>query len=126
MSIVVFPEYPEITVGIRNRKTSKVYPLSIADIRKMKELVLRVMAGIRAMDGAGSVEIGAFVFSVIEENLIVIANMVLEFQVAEEELSIEQTTELAHYVYTMNVEGMLKNLSGLWERIKAELPKAKE
>ena len=126
MSIVVFPEYPEITVGIRNRKTSKVYPLSIADIRKMKELVLRVLAGIRAMDGVGSVEIGAFVFSVIEENLIVIANMVLEFQVTEEELSIEQTTELAHYVYTMNVEGMLKNLSGLWERIRAELPKAKE
>ena len=124
MAIVVFPEYPEITVGIRERKTSKIYPLSLSDIRKLKELVLRIMAGMRVIEG-GSVEIGAFIFSVIEENLIVIANMVLEYPVEEEELSLEQTTELAHHIYTMNVEGMLKNLSGLWERIQAELPKAK-
>jgi len=124
MAILEFPDYPTMIVGIRERKQTKIFPLSLADARRFKNLFLTVLAGLNHLKGASSPEVGAFIYSTIEENIIVLANMVLEHQVEESELTIEQLTELADHIYTMNFEGTIKNFLSLWNKIQKERPKA--
>ena len=119
MSILQPAEYPTITVGIREQKNVKVYPLSFADARKLKALILAVITGVTDLkkDDFDVVQIASYAISLIEENIGAIANMVLSEPVEEEELSLEQVTLLANLIYTMN-EGAVKNLWSLWTKFK--------
>ena len=126
MSILTPPVYPTITVGIREPKKVKVYPLSFADARKLKMLVMALITGIVDLkkDGFDPIQIASHSIALIEENIGTIANMVLEEPITEEELSLEQATELADMVYTMN-EGAVKNLLRLWKKVRNDnQPKA--
>ena len=128
MSIINPTEYPVITVGIRDPKKVKVYPLSFADARKLKNLILSLIASISDLkkDGFQPMQIGTFIVSVIEENIGTITNMVLSEPIEEEELSLEQVSIITELVYTMN-ESSVKNLLGLWKKFKTEnQPKAEK
>ena len=125
MSIIT-PEYPIITVGIREQKKVKVYPLSWSDSRKLKALIMAVISGITDLrkENFDPIQIASYAISLIEENIGTIANMVLSEPVEEEELSIEQVSEIANHVYTMN-EGAIKNLLSLWKKFRMDnQPKA--
>lgn len=125
MSIIT-PEYPIITVGIREQKKVKVYPLSWSDSRKLKALIMAVISGITDLrkENFDPIQIASYAISLIEENIGTIANMVLSEPVEEEELSIEQVSEIANHVYTMN-EGAIKNLLSLWKKFRTDnQPKA--
>ena len=125
MSIIT-PEYPIITVGIREQKKVKVYPLSWSDSRKLKALIMAVISGITDLrkENFDPIQIASYAITLIEENIGIIANMVLSEPVEEEELSIEQVSEIANHVYTMN-EGAIKNLLSLWKKFRTDnQPKA--
>lgn len=125
MSIIT-PEYPIITVGIREQKKVKVYPLSWSDSRKLKALIMAVISGITDLrkENFDPIQIASYAISLIEENIGIIANMVLSEPVEEEELSIEQVSEIANHVYTMN-ENAIKNLLSLWKKFRTDnQPKA--
>lgn len=125
MSIIT-PEYPIITVGIREQKKVKVYPLSWSDSRKLKALIMAVISGITDLrkENFDPIQIASYAISLIEENIGTIANMVLSEPVEEEELSIEQVSEIANHVYTMN-ENAIKNLLSLWKKFRTDnQPKA--
>lgn len=117
------PIYPVMTVGIREVRQAKVYPLSFADARKLKGLILGLMNSVNELksDGFDPVQTASFVLSVIEENISIIANMVLSEPVEEEELSVEQVSILANHIYDMN-EAAIKNLFGLWKKFRTEDP----
>ena len=121
MSILNSPEYPIITVGIKELKSVKVYPLSFADARKLKALVMAVITGITDLknENFDPIQIASFAIALIEDNIGTIANMVLSEPVEEEELSLEQVTKLAEIVFTMN-EGAVKNLLSLWKKFKKD------
>lgn len=123
---IITPDYPIITVGIKELKSVKVYPLSFADARKLKTLLLGLIKGTADLKAEQftPLQVASWVISVIEENISIIANMVLSEPVEEEELSIEQVAQIADIVYTMN-EGAVKNLLGLWKKFRTDnLPKA--
>ena len=61
--------------------------------------------------------IGAFVVSVIEENISTLMKMVLSETVEDEDLSIEQVSEVVNHIYTQN-EQAIKNFYGLWSKVK--------
>lgn len=125
MSIIT-PEYPIIIVGIREQKKVKVYPLSWSDSRKLKALIMAVISGITDLrkENFDPIQIASYAISLIEENIGIIANMVLSEPVEEEELSIEQVSEIANHVYTMN-ENAIKNLLSLWKKFRTDnQPKA--
>lgn len=123
MSIIT-PDFPTMTVGIRNQRQVKVYPLSFADARKLKSIIMGLMHSVAELkkDKFDILQIASFVVSVIEENIGAISNMVLSEPVEEEELSIEQAATLANHIYDMN-EGAVKNLLGLWKKFRTETPK---
>lgn len=120
MSIIT-PEYPIITVGIREQKKVKVYPLSWSDSRKLKALIMAVISGITDLrkENFDPIQIASYAITLIEENIGIIANMVLSEPVEEEELSIEQVSEIANHVYTMN-ENAIKNLLSLWKKFRTD------
>jgi hypothetical protein len=120
---ITTPDFPMMTVGIRSPKQVKVYPLSFADARKLKGLLLGLMHSISELkqDGFDPIEVASYVLSVIEENIEAISNMVLSEPVEESEFSIEQVAILANHIYDMN-EGAVKNLLGLWKKFRTEEP----
>ena len=117
------PIYPVMTVGIREVRQVKVYPLSFADARKLKGLILGLVGSVNELksDGFDPIQTASFVLSVIEENISIVANMVLSEPVEEEELSVEQVSILANHIYDMN-ESAIKNLFGLWKKFRTEDP----
>lgn len=121
------PNYPVMTVGIRNPRQVKVYPLSFADARKLKSVIMGLMHSVQELkkDGFDILQIASFSVSVIEENIGALATMVLSEPVEEEELSIEQAAELANHIYTMN-EGAVKNFLGLWKKFRTVTPKTEK
>jgi len=126
MSIIT-PNFPIMTVGIRNPRQVKVYPLSFADARKLKSVIMGLMHSVQELkkDGFDILQIASFSVSVIEENIGALATMVLSEPVEEEELSIEQAAELANHIYEMN-EGAVKNFLGLWKKFRTVTPKTEK
>lgn len=126
MSIIT-PDFPSMTIGIRNPRKVKVYPLSFADARKLKAAIMGLIHSVAELkkDNMEILEIASFAVAVIEENIGAIANMVLSEPVEEEELSIEQVSILANHVYEMN-NGAVKNLLGLWKKFQTETPKTEK
>jgi len=116
-----------MTVGIRNPRQVKVYPLSFADARKLKSVIMGLMHSVQELkkDGFDILQIASFSVSVIEENIGALATMVLSEPVEEEELSIEQAAELANHIYEMN-EGAVKNFLGLWKKFRTVTPKTEK
>jgi len=121
------PNFPTMTVGIRNPRQVKVYPLSFADARKLKSVIMGLMHSVQELkkDGFDILQIASFSVSVIEENIGALATMVLSEPVEEEELSIEQAAELANHIYEMN-EGAVKNFLGLWKKFRTVTPKTEK
>lgn len=122
MSIVPVPN-PTMTVGIREIRQVKVYPLSFSDARKLKGLILNLTSSITELrkEGFDPMQVAAFILSVIEENITIISNMVLSEPIEEEEFSVEQVSILANHIYDMN-EQAIKNLLGLWKKFRPEVP----
>lgn len=124
---IITPNFPTMTVGIRNPRQVKVYPLSFADARKLKSVIMGLMHSVQELkkDGFDILQIASFSVSVIEENIGALATMVLSEPVEEEELSIEQAAELANHIYEMN-EGAVKNFLGLWKKFRTVTPKTEK
>jgi hypothetical protein len=108
-----------MVVGIKEPKEVTVYPLSFADARKLKALILGTLHSLSEFeeDSLTPVRIGAFVVSVIEENISTLMKMVLSETVEDEDLSIEQVSEVVNHIYTQN-EQAIKNFYGLWSKVK--------
>ena len=112
-------DYPTMVVGIKEPKQVKVYPLSFADARKLKSVILGTLHSLSEFeeDNLTPIRIGAFVVSVIEENIGTLVGMVLSESVDENDLTIEQVSEIVTHIYEQN-EQAIKNFYGLWKKVK--------
>lgn len=123
----MIPSFRTIVVGIRDPKERKVYPLSWSDTRKIQTLVYYCFAKIADSSIKDPVSIYNFIFETIYENLVLIANLVLEGDdITGEELSAVQATELANIVYDMNFEIIVKNLQSLLQKASVLMEKAEK
>lgn len=121
----MIPSYRTIVVGIKNPEQRKVYPLSWSDTRKIQNLIYYCFAKIADSTIKDPVAIYNFIFETIYENLIFVANLVLEGEdITGDELSAVQATELANIVYDMNFEIIVKNLQSLLQKAQVVMEKA--
>ena len=121
------PSFRTIVVGIRDPKERKVYPLSWSDTRKIQTLIYYCFSKVVDSEIKDPVSIYQFIFETIYENLILVANLVLDGEdITGEELSAAQATELANIVYDMNFEIIVKNLQSLLQKASMLMEKAEK
>ncbi len=119
------PPFRVMVIGIRDPKERKIYPLSWSDTRKIQNLIYYCFSKIVDMEVKDPVAIYQFIFETIYENLMFIANLVIEGdEVSGDELSAGQATELANVIYDMNFETIVKNLQSLLQKTKVLMEKA--
>jgi hypothetical protein len=123
----MIPSFRTIVVGIRDPQERKVYPLSWSDTRKIQNLVYYCFAKVADSQIKDPVAIYNFIFETIYENLVFVANLVIEGdEITGEELSAAQATELANIVYDMNFEIIVKNLQSLLQKASVLMEKAEK
>ena len=121
----MIPPFQIMMIGIRDPQERKVYPLSWADTRKIQNLIYFCFTKIVDMEVKDPIKIYQFIFETIYENLIFIANLVLDGEeIKGEELSAAQASELANIIYDMNFEIIVKNLQSLLQKTKVLMEKA--
>ena len=123
----MIPSFRTIVVGIKDPQERKVYPLSWSDTRKIQTLIYYCFSKVVDSEIKDPVSIYQFIFETIYENLILVANLVLEGEdITGEELSAAQATELANIVYDMNFEIIVKNLQSLLQKASMLMEKAEK
>ena len=123
----MIPSFRTIVVGIKDPQERKVYPLSWSDTRKIQTLIYYCFSKVVDSEIKDPVSIYQFIFETIYENLILVANLVLEGEdITGEELSAAQATELANIVYDMNFEIIVKNLQSLLQKASKLMEKAEK
>ena len=124
-SIQMTPAFKSMTIGIRDPKVRKIYPLSWADTRKIQNLIYQCFVQVAELEIKDPAVVYNFLFQTIYENLMVIANLVIEGdEVSGEDLSAAQATELVNIIYDMNFETIVKNLESLLQKTKSLMEKA--
>ena len=120
------PSFRTIVV-IKDPQERKVYPLSWSDTRKIQTLIYYCFSKVVDSEIKDPVSIYQFIFETIYENLILVANLVLDGEdITGEELSAAQATELANIVYDMNFEIIVKNLQSLLQKASMLMEKAEK
>lgn len=124
------PSFRTMAIGIRDPQVRKIYPLSWSDTRKIQNLVYYCFSKVTEMNFSDPVVVYNFIFETIYDNLVYIANLVIEGdEITGDDISAAQATELANVVYDMNFEIIVKNLQSLLQKTsvlmkKAEIQKA--
>lgn len=135
---IINPESKEINYGKRTIKTVTVYPLSVKDQEDLTSLIIQAVMDIAKAAGADSTK-GAkkkklseeeqnrhFVenaLKVITENLPVVFQKVADLESKEEAKEIldqftnNQLSEVITYVWEVNYEVILKNVTSLVEKV---------
>lgn len=122
----MIPPFRTIIIGLKEPKERKVYPLSWSDMKKVQNLIFYCFSQVIESDLKDPVQIFNFVFSIIHENLVVLANLVVETdeEITDKNITAEQAIELADMICDMNFEGILKNLQSFQTKIGGLLKKA--
>ena len=114
------PQITDIKVGIRDLRTIKIYPLSMADQLSLTDILT---IGMQEFVERGDVEDIAFVGTVIQlikDNLARIIEMVSDEKGEDtlKDLSNPQAMELAELIFDMNFGSLGKNVQSLAEKAR--------
>ena len=123
----LIPQVAEAIVGIRDLRTIKIYPLSMADQLKLTDLITKAL---QEFTESGDLEDVAFVGAVIallKDNIGKIISMVSDEDGEKilEDLTNEQAFEIAEIIFDMNYGVLEKNLKSLGGKAKRLFPSAR-
>lgn len=120
------PQIAEVEIGIRNLRTIKIYPLSLADQLKSTDLIAKSLQKFfnRDANDIADLEFVNFLVTLIQENMGKILTMASDEDGEKllSDLSNAQASSLAVLLYEMNFEVAGKNVASLAEKIKKWLP----
>jgi len=124
----IIPDARIVTVGIREPRKVTIYPLSMYDQLQILDRVsdvIETVQDIREDDVSNSISL---LKTVIFDNLEVILEYITDENERPtlKELSNNQFFEIADIVFTVNFEGIAKNLKALGERATQIMPKKME
>jgi hypothetical protein len=123
----LIPQVVEATIGIRNLRTFKIYPLSMADQLKLTDVITKALQ--EFMD-AGNLEdmafVGAFIV-ILRDNIGKIISMVSDEDGEKllSEMTNEQALTVAEIIFDMNYGVLEKNLKSLGEKARKLFPSAR-
>lgn len=127
MSIVKLnPQIREVKIGIKELRSIKVYPLSMADQFKMTDIIRSVLDELSEhmnKDENNMRDLTEFILSSISDNL----PSLLKYVCPEDDISLDditnfQFTEIVGHVYKDNYEDAGKNVGSLVESLKSLFP----
>ncbi len=111
------PNIRTVEVGIKELRSVKLYPLSVADQFTTTDLLTGLISEFNPTSNA---EIAGQLTTTLKENLPNIIEMVTDpkesFTIAE--IDNMQLSEIITAIFEANFEGMLKNFKSLFERAK--------
>ena len=121
MSDKLNPQIRTVSIGVRELRSIKIYPLSMADQTKMvevlKSIIQRIFERQDAPD-ANDLIIADLIIEEIKDNLPTLLKYVTEEELSLDELTNYQFTEIVGHIYKDNFEDAAKNVKNLVEKMK--------
>lgn len=119
------PQITDITIGIRNLRTIKIFPLSVADQLQATDLVTSALQTFMMnKEGMADLAFVAFLLEQVKTNASEILKMVLDTgEDAKEvlkEITNDQMMLIVQTIYKVNYEALSKNVKSLLEKNKKE------
>lgn len=121
MSDKLNPQIRTVTIGVKELRSIKIYPLSMADQTKMVEVLKGIISRIFERQDDPDVNdmvIADLVIEEIKENLPTLLKYITEEELTLDELTNYQFTEIVGHVYKDNFEDASKNVKNLVEKMK--------
>lgn len=118
MNSRINPQVMDVTIGIRNLREIKIYPLSIYDQTQFGNLLSKVLAkvfNIVPSDTEGTATIMGEIVEEVTNNLFKMIDLVTDEDGEElsKEITNEQALDLAMKVFKVNYEPIIKKVQGL-------------
>lgn len=137
------PRVEKIEVGIRRLREVSIYPLSVAQQLKAKDIITNALSKMSEVEGTATnitvsenlseefanilpnAIFGNVIIDTIEDSLSKFLEMSTdpEDEVTLDVVSNEQAVDIATSIYRLNYEGALKKLKGLKEKVTVALGK---
>lgn len=119
------PQITDITIGIRNLRTIKIFPLSVADQLQATDLVTSALQTFMMnKEGMADLAFVAFLLEQVKTNASEILKMVLDTDENAKEVLKEITNDqmmlIVQTIYKVNYEALSKNVKSLLEKNKKE------
>jgi len=117
------PRIPDVTIGIRNPRNIKIYPLSLAAEFQLKDILNDALQAYMGRDAKRKLEndsefINAMI-DLVKKSLVEILKLVAD-DISDDilnEITNDQATEIANVLFEQNFEQSVKNVKGLLEKI---------
>lgn len=119
------PQIKTISIGVKELKEIKLYPLSMADQLTMTNIITTALQEFFDQGGAAKSEyvFAKFVAELIEANLGTILKMITDEGEANlEKITNNQAVEIAEIVYEVNFGSLVKKAKSLLEKVKEQFP----
>ncbi len=120
----VNPQIKTVSVGVRELRDVKIYPLSMNDQYELSNLIMGILkdaaSGKLDPQKQDQEEVLSFIQTLIFDNLMKILEFVTdpEEKPSIDELTNDQFYEIADVIFVVNFEGFLKNFKALVKRAK--------
>ena len=115
------PQIRETEIGVRNLRTKKVYPLSMADQLKMTDLITEALNAFFQKGDQDDIVFITFLIELIKSNLERMLGMIMDIKKDKDilsEITNFQVSEIAKIVYEENYASVAKNMEGLFKNVK--------
>jgi hypothetical protein len=116
------PRITDVIVGIRDLRTIRIYPLSVADQTETTNIITDALQEFFSQKLDDTETVG-FVIKLIKENLARVITLATCDEVKGEDLLKDldnfQATEIAKVIYEVNYEAPGKNVKSLFEKVKS-------
>jgi hypothetical protein len=123
------PNIKTVTVGTREIKDVKIYPLSVADQLHMTDVITEVIQTfiLSNVDKKNDVEVVLFIVNAIKENAATILDLVSDSgQLLLSDLSNSQLLEICQIVFEVNYSDVLKNSKDLFKNFQTLMEEPKK
>jgi len=118
------PQIPTVTIGIRDLRNIKIYPLSLAAEFQLKDILNDALQSYMGRDAKKKLEndaefIGQMI-DLIKQSIVEILKLVAD-DITDDvlnEITNDQATEIANVIFDQNFDKSVKNVQGLLEKIK--------
>jgi len=128
------PQVATVTIGVRNLRKIKLYPLAVGDQMRMTTLVgSAISAFVTSKEAANEAAMIGFFLNLINNNLTKFLGLAIcerpdendKYPKSEEllcDITNVQASEIAKYIFEVNYETSVKNFKDLFEKVRGLFP----
>ena len=122
------PQVAETEIGIRNLRTIKIYPLSMADQLKLTDVITKGLQEFVEEGNDEDMAVVSAIVQLIKDNLADILTMVSDEEGTEilKDLTNPQALGIAELIFDMNFGSLGKNAQSLAGKIRNLFPSARQ